>query len=159
MQHHDPTWDCNICVASASSSSEPELAPHHRAADAQQRGASATRSWPFFTKSWEWMPSPTTGDLHNTSPCRRSPVRGMAIGVSAVRLPSSRTTARQHHRHTGQHATTTDAPTKARTSAPTPTLTPRRTSGGCRIPYLLQPCCYVAAQRQRPPRSDEYARN
>jgi hypothetical protein len=34
MRRRDPTWECNICVASALSSSEPELTPHHRAADA-----------------------------------------------------------------------------------------------------------------------------
>jgi hypothetical protein len=35
MRRHDPMWECNVCVASASSSSEPELAPHHRAANTQ----------------------------------------------------------------------------------------------------------------------------
>jgi hypothetical protein len=32
----DPTRECNVCVASASSSSDPELAPRHRATDAQR---------------------------------------------------------------------------------------------------------------------------
>jgi hypothetical protein len=31
---HDPTWECNIYVASASSSSEPKPAPRHRTVDA-----------------------------------------------------------------------------------------------------------------------------
>jgi hypothetical protein len=37
MQQHDPTRECNVCVASASSSSEPVSAPRHRATDAQRR--------------------------------------------------------------------------------------------------------------------------
>jgi hypothetical protein len=36
-RRHDPTQECNVCMASASSSSEPESAPLHRAADAQWR--------------------------------------------------------------------------------------------------------------------------
>jgi hypothetical protein len=36
-QHHDPTRECNICVATASSSSESESAPRHRCADDQRR--------------------------------------------------------------------------------------------------------------------------
>jgi hypothetical protein len=59
-------------------------------------------------------------------------VRGMATGVSAVRLPSSRMAAHQRHRLAGRHVTTTDTPTRARTSMPTPTLTVLRSSGGCR---------------------------
>jgi membrane carboxypeptidase/penicillin-binding protein len=33
----DPTRECNVCVASATSSSEPEPAPRHHTADAQRR--------------------------------------------------------------------------------------------------------------------------
>jgi hypothetical protein len=36
-RQHDPTRECNVCGASASSSSESELAPHHRTADARRR--------------------------------------------------------------------------------------------------------------------------
>jgi hypothetical protein len=36
-RRHDPTRECNVCVASASSCSESEPAPRHRAADAQRR--------------------------------------------------------------------------------------------------------------------------
>jgi hypothetical protein len=36
-RHHDPTRECNVCVATASSRSESEPAPHHRGADAQRR--------------------------------------------------------------------------------------------------------------------------
>jgi hypothetical protein len=32
---HDPTRECDVCVASTSRSSKPELALHHRATDAQ----------------------------------------------------------------------------------------------------------------------------
>jgi hypothetical protein len=37
MQPRDHTRDCNVCVASASSSSDLEPAPHHHATDAQRR--------------------------------------------------------------------------------------------------------------------------
>jgi hypothetical protein len=36
-RRHDPTRECNVCVASSSSSSEPELAPRHRDTYAQRR--------------------------------------------------------------------------------------------------------------------------
>jgi hypothetical protein len=36
-RRHDPTRECNTCVASSSSSSEQEPAPRHRGADAQQQ--------------------------------------------------------------------------------------------------------------------------
>jgi hypothetical protein len=36
-RQHDPTRECNVCVASASSSSEPESAPRNCIADAQRR--------------------------------------------------------------------------------------------------------------------------
>jgi hypothetical protein len=36
-RRYDPTWECNVCMASALSSSEPKPAPRHRAADAQRR--------------------------------------------------------------------------------------------------------------------------
>jgi hypothetical protein len=36
-RRHDPTRECNVCVATASSRSESELAPRHRSADAQRR--------------------------------------------------------------------------------------------------------------------------
>jgi hypothetical protein len=36
-QRHDPTRECNVCVAPTSNSSESELAPCHRGADAQRR--------------------------------------------------------------------------------------------------------------------------
>jgi hypothetical protein len=36
-RRHDPTRECNVCVASTSRSSEPEPAPHHSAANAQRR--------------------------------------------------------------------------------------------------------------------------
>jgi hypothetical protein len=59
-----------------------------------------------------WMPSLVTGGLHKTSPCRRSTMRGVETGVSAVQLVISRTAAHQRHRRAGRHATTTDTPTR-----------------------------------------------
>jgi hypothetical protein len=35
-RRHDPTRECNVCVASVSSSSEPEPVPRHRGTDAQR---------------------------------------------------------------------------------------------------------------------------
>jgi hypothetical protein len=43
-------------------------------------------------------------------------MRGTVTGVSAIRLPISRTTAHQRHRRAGQHATTTDTPMRVRMS-------------------------------------------
>jgi hypothetical protein len=37
VRRHDPTRECNVCVAPASSSSESEPVPRHRGADAQRR--------------------------------------------------------------------------------------------------------------------------
>jgi hypothetical protein len=36
-RRHNPTWVCNVYVASSSSSSEPEPAPRHRGAGAKRR--------------------------------------------------------------------------------------------------------------------------
>jgi hypothetical protein len=46
---------------------------------------------------------------------RGSPTRGMATGVSTVRLQTSRTAAHLRHWHAGRSLTTTDAPMVART--------------------------------------------
>jgi hypothetical protein len=127
--------------------------------NSRRRGASSMRSWPFFTKSWAWMPSPAADGLHKTSLCRRGPERGTATDASVVRLTISCTAAHQRHRHAGRRATTTDTPTRARTSMPTPMLTLCHSSGGRRRTLPLQPCCCAAAQRQRPPRSDGCANN
>jgi hypothetical protein len=63
MWQCDPTRECNVCMALASSSSKPEPTPRHRTADAQrwaqlnelvEASASSMRSWPFFTRSWGW---------------------------------------------------------------------------------------------------------
>jgi hypothetical protein len=84
-------------------------------------------------------------------------VRGMANSVSAARLLNGRGAAHQHHRHEGRHVTTTDAPTRALTSMPMPTLTHRHSSGGRRRTLPRQPCYCAAVWRRRPPRSDECA--
>jgi hypothetical protein len=131
--------------------------PPRAASNRSQLRASSTRRWPFFTKSWAWMPSHATDGLHKISLCRRSPVREMATGVSAVRLPTSRTAAHQRHRRAGRHATTTDAPTRERMWKQTLTLTHRHTFGGRRRILPLRPCCCAAARRWRPPRNDECA--
>jgi hypothetical protein len=55
-------------------------------------------------------------------------VRGMATDVSVVWLPTSRTAAHQCHHRAGRHATTTDTPTRVRTSTQMSTLTHHRSS-------------------------------
>jgi hypothetical protein len=50
--------------------------------------------------------------------------------------------------------TMTDAPTRARTSTPTPMLMPCRSSSGHHRTSPLRPCCGMAVRRQRPPRRD-----
>jgi hypothetical protein len=121
-RRHDPTRECNVCVASALRSSEPEPAPRHRAADAQRRARlnelaearlQLDEELALLHQELAWMPSLAIGGLHKTSPCRRSTMRGMETGVSAVRLVISYTVAHQRHRRAGRHATTTDAPTRA----------------------------------------------
>jgi hypothetical protein len=86
-------------------------------------------------------------------------MRGTTTDVSAVQRSGSRTAAHRHHRHAGRHATTTDAPMRARTSTPMPTPMPCHSSGGCRRTLPLRPCYCAAARRQGPPRSGEYASN
>jgi hypothetical protein len=135
-RQRDPTQECNVCLASASSSSEPESAPCHRAADAQRRArlnelAEARRQLDeelaLLHQELGVDPSPAIDNLHRISLCRSSPVRGMATGVSAVRLLCSRAAAHRHHRHVGRHVTTADAPTRVLT--PMPTLMLRHSSG------------------------------
>jgi hypothetical protein len=91
-------------------------------------------------------------------PMREQPVEGTASGASAARLLTSRGFAHQRHQHRGQHATTTDTPTRVLTSVRTPTLTPRRSSGGRRRILPQQPCC-CATVRRRSPRSNRCASN
>jgi hypothetical protein len=120
-RRHDPTRECNVCVASTSRSSESELAPRHHAADAQRRvrldelaeaRLQLDEELALLHQELAWMPSLATGGLHNTSPCRRSTMRGVETGVSAVWLVISRTAAHQRRRRAGRHVTTTDAPTR-----------------------------------------------
>jgi hypothetical protein len=70
-------------------------------------------------------------------------MRGTTTGMSAVRLPSSRTAAHQRHRHAARHVTTIDAPTRART--PTPTLRSAALSAG-----IAEPCRYSHAAARLP---------
>jgi hypothetical protein len=116
--------------------------------------ASSTRSWLSYIRSWGWTLSLATDNPHRTSSCRSSPVKAIASGASAARLPSSRGPAHQRYRLWGERATRTDVPTRALTSMPTPTLMPCRSSGGHRRSSPLQPCCCAAIRRQQPLRRD-----
>jgi hypothetical protein len=58
-------------------------------------------------------------------------VRETASGRSAVLQPSNPEPAPRHCRLEDASATTTDSPTKARTSMLTLTVTPRRSFGEC----------------------------
>jgi hypothetical protein len=84
-------------------------------------------------------------------------VRGMTSTKSVILLPSSPEPAPRRHRLGDGPATTTDAPTRARTSTPTTTVTPRRPSGGRRKTWPPQSCCFTATRRQRPLKRDECA--
>jgi hypothetical protein len=125
--------------------------------------ANSTRSWPFYTKSLAWTPSPAIDARCRMFLCRESPPppRGTTTGTSAARLPISPAAAHLHRRRVGCRATTTNATTRAQTSTLMATLaltlTLRHSSGGRLRTLLLRPCCYAAAQSSRPPRSDECA--
>jgi hypothetical protein len=103
---------------------------------------------------WEWTQRPVIDNLHRTSRCRSSPVRGTASGGSAAQQPNNHGPAHRHRRPGGEHATATDAPMRALTSTLMSTLTLRHSSGGCRRTSPQQPCCCTAVQRLRPLRRD-----
>jgi hypothetical protein len=163
-------------VASASSSSEPEPAPRHRAANAQRRARldelaedkrQLNEELALLHQELGWTQSLAIDNLHRTLLCRSSSVRGMASAGSATRLPNNHGPARRCHQPVDEHATTTDAPTRALTSTPmstptptpTPTLKPHHSSSGRRRTSPRQQCCCAAARRWRPPRSDVCASN
>jgi hypothetical protein len=75
-------------------------------------------------------------------------VRGTARGRSVVQLPNNLEPAPRRRRLEDAHATTNDAPKRARTSTLTLTVTPSRSSGGRHRTSPAQPCCYAAARMQ-----------
>jgi hypothetical protein len=92
-RQHDPTQECNVCVASASSSSEPEPASRHRAADAQRRArldelAEARRQLDeelaLLHQELGMDAEPHDRRPAQDIPVQESPVKGMASGVSVV---------------------------------------------------------------------------
>jgi hypothetical protein len=169
-RRHDPTRECNVCVATASSSSESEPAPCHRGADDQRRrdstnlrrqGAISTRSWHFYTGSSAWKPSHASDNQHRACWCKAKPTRGMAIdaryrtflcrvslarrtttGANADQLQISRVVAHLRRPRAHQSPTTIDAPMEAQM----PTPMHHHSSGGRPRTWLLQPCCYAAAR-------------
>jgi hypothetical protein len=82
-------------------------------------------------------------------------VRGTTSGRSATQLSNNLEPAPRRHRPEDVRVTTTNTPTRARMSTPTPTVMPRRSLGGSRRTSLLQPCCCVVVRGQRPPRRGE----
>jgi hypothetical protein len=77
----------------------------------------------------------------------------MATGTSDARLRTSRMAAQLLHRHAGQSLTTTDAPTRVRTT----TLMLCHSSSGRLKTLPLQPFYYAAARSLQPLRNDECA--
>jgi hypothetical protein len=153
-RRHDPTRECNAAWC------RPRAAPtrsRHRVTappppndgrgsmNSRRPSASSKKGWPCFTRRWGWTQSPVIDNRHRTSSCRSSPVRGTTNGGSAARLPNNPKPAQQRRRPRDEHATTTDAPTRAQT--PTPTLTPRHSSSGHRKTSPQQLCCCAAARR------------
>jgi hypothetical protein len=167
----DPSYECYVCVVSTSSSSDPEPAPRHRATDAQRRTCLDTLAEARHQLDEELAnlhqelgrtQSSATGSPHCCRPrswsrCRSNPVRGTVSSRSTVLLLNNLEPAPRRRRLEGAHVTTTDAPMMVRTSIPTPTVMPRRSSGECRRTSPLQPCCCATAGRQRSPKKDECA--
>jgi hypothetical protein len=152
-RRHDPTRECNVCMASSSSSSEPEPASRHHGADDQRRAwldelAEARRQLEeelaLLRQELGVDAEPRDRQPAQDIPVQGEPPRGMATGASTARLQTSRMTAHLRRRHVGQSSTTTDAPMEARMSTRTPTLTLRHFSGG-RLKTLPLRTCYCAA--------------
>jgi hypothetical protein len=167
----DPTRECNDCVVSTSSSSDPEPVPHHCATDAQRRACLDKLAEARHQLEDELANlhrelgedhEPPIGNLPRCRPfswsrCRNNVVKRTANGRSVVLLLNNFELAPRHCRLGDVRVTMIDAPTKAQTSTPTLTVTPHRSLGGhCRT-WPLQPCCSAAARRQRPPKRDECA--
>jgi hypothetical protein len=146
-RRHDPTRECNVCVATASSSSESEPAPRHRGTDDQRRArldeltearrqldeelALLRRELGVEAEPRERQPAQgvlVQGQAHEGNDDRRLvqdvPVLGeprgrTATGASADRLQSSRVVAHLRRPHARRSPTTIDAPMKARMPTPT----------------------------------------
>jgi hypothetical protein len=153
-----PTRECNVCVASASISSELEPAPRimpptpncEHGSTSLWRQAPLDEELALLHKELGMDPEP-----RDRQPTQGNPTRGTASGAITAWLSSSHGLAHQHRRLGDERAT------RALTSMPMPTLTltPRRSLGGrCRI-SPQHPCCCATVQRRRPPRSDGCASN
>jgi hypothetical protein len=144
---HDPTRECNVCVATASSSSESEPAPHHRGADDQRRArlnelsearrqldeelALLHRELGVEAKRRERQPAQgmlVQGQAHEGNDDRRpmqdvpvqdEPRGRTATGASADQLQSSRVVAHLRSPRACRSPTTIDTPMKARMPTPT----------------------------------------
>jgi hypothetical protein len=116
--------------------------------NSRRQGASSTKSWPSFTGSWDRTQSPATGSLYRWSQCKSSPVRETTSGGSTAQLLNNLEVATRRRRPEDVRVIMTDAPTRARTSTPTPMLMPCRSSGRHHRTSLLRPCCSVAVRRQ-----------
>jgi hypothetical protein len=152
----DPTRECNVCVASASSSSELEPAPRHRNADAQRRAqldelAEARRQ---LNEELALIHQELGMDAEprDRRPVQDDPVQGEPREGNDDRR--ERRPAADQPRRADRRATTTDAPTRARTSTPTSTLTLCHFSGMHLRTLPQRQCCCAAARSPRPPRSD-----
>jgi hypothetical protein len=134
-RRHDPTRECNVCVATASSSFESEPAPHHHGADNQRRArlnklAEARRQLDEELDLLHQELGMGVGHAidarHKTSLCWANPTRGTETGESTDRARISRAAARLRRRHARRSPTTINAPMKVRM----PTSTHHLSSGG-----------------------------
>jgi hypothetical protein len=161
VQPRDPTRECNVCVASALSSSNPEPVPRHRTIDAQRRARLdklvetrrqldeelAILHWELGQDTEPRERQPTPLPARRWSRCRSSHVRGPKSDSSVVLLPNNLEFVPRRCRPEDVPVTMTDAPTRVRTSTPTPMVMPCYSSGGRHRTSPLQPCCCVAVQR------------
>jgi hypothetical protein len=177
-QHHDPTRECNVCVAPASSSSESEHAPHHRGANAQRQArldelAEARRKLDdelvLFHQELD-----TDAEPRDRQPAQSVPVQGngdrrLAWDVPVQGEPDNVNDNRREHCPSASqsHGRASTPPARAlepnndqlaneganvNASADAPPLF-RRASQTC-PPW---PCCCAATRNQQLRRSDEYA--
>jgi hypothetical protein len=163
--------ECNVCVASASSSSKLESAPRHRTADAQRRArldelAEARRQLKEELallhqelgmdaelrdrRPAQDIPAQEGPRERNDDQRERCPAADQPHGRAPTPLESG--LARDNNRRANE-GTNVDA----NTDVDAPPLF-RRASQSRRT-LSLRPCCCAAARRQRPPRSDEWANN
>jgi hypothetical protein len=180
-QRHDPTRECNVCMAPASRSSESEHAPHHRGVDAQWQArldelAEARRQLDEELVLLHHELS-TDAEPRDRQPAQSVPMQGnddqrLARDVPVQGEPDNANGNRRECRPTASqpHDRVPTPPVRALepnndqranegANVNAGTDTPPRFSGERPRTWPPQPCCCAAARSQQPRRSDKYASN